>query len=282
MTDVSAAMAAAFEAACRDELAALKPGNVHAFADGHRMRAGDFVRSAAAAMGPMTQPGARVGARILGAVEATRAAVGMNTNLGIVLLCAPLAAAAEEQPADMRTALSRALASLDVEDARLTFRAITLAAPGGLGSAERHDVRKSATVSLRAAMAEAADRDRIAHQYVSDFEDVFVTGEAAHARARDPVEAAQAVFLAFLSAFPDSHILRKHGAATAEEVRRTAASFYARLQSAGPQGLIPDLLRWDRELKDRDINPGTSADLTVATLFVARLQNVLPSRGNNG
>jgi triphosphoribosyl-dephospho-CoA synthase len=282
MTDISKAIAAAFEAACRDELAALKPGNVHAFADGHRMRADDFVRSAAAAAGPLTQPGARVGARILAAVEATRAAVGMNTNLGIILLCAPLAAAAEADPDDLRAALSRCLAALNITDARLAFRAITLAAPGGLGSAERHDVREPATVSLRDAMAAAAERDRIARQYVSDFEDVFVTGEPARARASDPVAAAQAVFLAFLSAFPDSHVVRKHGMAIAEEVRRTAASFHARLQSAGPPGLAADLMRWDRELKDRDINPGTSADLTVATLFVARLRNVLPSCGNNG
>src|SRR4051812_32934462 len=164
MNSLPSAIAAAFEAACRDELASLKPGNVHAFADGHRMRADDFVRSAAAAAGPLTRPGTRVGARILGAVEATRAAVGMNTNLGIILLCAPLAAAAEEPADELRVALSRCLAALDVEDARLAFRAITLAAPGGLGSAERHDVRAPATVSLRAAMADAADRDRIARQ----------------------------------------------------------------------------------------------------------------------
>jgi triphosphoribosyl-dephospho-CoA synthase len=90
----AAQIAAAFEAACRDELAAPKPGNVHLFADGHRMTADEFIRSAAAAAGPLAQPGARVGARILGAIEATAAAVGTNTNLGIVLLCAPLAAAA--------------------------------------------------------------------------------------------------------------------------------------------------------------------------------------------
>src|SRR5690348_11668277 len=100
MTLLSTGIAAAFAAACRDELDALKPGNVHAFADGHSMTAADFVRSAEAASRPLTQPGAKVGYRILRAVEATRAAVGMNTNLGIILLCAPLAAAAEQEPSD--------------------------------------------------------------------------------------------------------------------------------------------------------------------------------------
>jgi triphosphoribosyl-dephospho-CoA synthase len=281
MNDLATAIAAAFEAACRDELAALKPGNVHAFADGHRMSTADFVRSAAAAARPLTQWGTRIGQRILDAVEATRAAVGMNTNLGIILLCAPLAAAAEQRPSDLRAALSHCLDALDVEDARLAFHAITLASPGGLGTVARHDVRAPAIVSLREAMAEAAGRDRIAQQYVSAFEDVFVTGEAARLRKIDRDDATLAVFLAFLSAFPDSHIVRKHGMATAEEVCRAASLFYARQQSEEPSRLMPDLLRWDRELKDQNINPGTSADLTVATLFVAHLRDVLPSPGNN-
>src|SRR5262249_15127147 len=110
-------IAAAFRAACRDELEAPKPGNVHVFADGHRMSAGEFIRSAEAAAGPLTVAGARVGARILAAVQATAAAVDTNTNLGIILLCAPLAAAAERAPSDLRGALADVLDALDVEDA---------------------------------------------------------------------------------------------------------------------------------------------------------------------
>ena len=132
----AARIAAAFVAACRDELDAPKSGNVHVFADGHRMTAAEFERSAQAAAGPLTAPGARVGLRILRAVEATRAAVGTNTNLGIILLCAPLAAAAEHQPADLRGALTELLENLDVADADLAFRAIALASPAGLGQVE--------------------------------------------------------------------------------------------------------------------------------------------------
>jgi triphosphoribosyl-dephospho-CoA synthase len=284
-------IADAFKAACRDELEALKPGNVHVFADGHRMTASDFVRSAEAAAHPLAQPGAKIGLRILRAVEATSAAVGTNTNLGIILLCAPLAAAAERRPSDMRKALWHVLDELDVEDAALAFRAITLAAPGGLGTAARHDVRAPATVSLRDAMAEAAERDSIARQYVSGFEDIFVTGAGvlSASRALPRNQATLAVFLAFLAAFPDSHIVRRHGLATAEDVRDAAARFRTRLQDAEPAHFMADLLAWDGELKGRGINPGTSADLTVATLFAARLRDVLasprdglPSRRNSG
>jgi triphosphoribosyl-dephospho-CoA synthase len=278
-------IAAAFKAACRDELEAPKPGNVHVFAGGHRMTAAEFIRSAEAAAGPLSSPGTGVGARILGAVEATLAAVGTNTNLGIVLLCAPLAAAAEV-PASLREGLTQVLDSLTRADADLAFRAIARAAPAGLGRAERHDVFAPATVTLKAAMAEAAHRDRIARQYVTAFKDVFEHGEAVLgtflSHSADPKWATLAVFLEFLGAFPDSHIVRKHGVGTAEEVCRTAVGFRARMQSGEESAaLLPDLLQWDASLKAMGINPGTSADLTVATLFAHRLRTILPSARNS-
>ena len=177
MTTLTEQIAAAFTAACLDELEAPKPGNVHVFASGHRMTAAEFVRSAEVAAAPLALPGARVGNRIRDAVEATLALVGTNTNLGIILLCAPLAAAADVRSGDLRSALAQVLASLNVRDAELAFRAIARAAPAGLGRVERHDVAEAATVTLKAAMAEASSRDRIARQYVSDFEDVFERGE---------------------------------------------------------------------------------------------------------
>jgi triphosphoribosyl-dephospho-CoA synthase len=280
-------IAAAFEQACRDELAAPKPGNVHVFADGHRMTASDFERSARAAAGPLTAAGLTVGERILGAVEASFEAVGTNTNLGIILLCAPLAAAAEQQEPDLRHSLRRVLGALDVEDAELAFRAIVRASPAGLGHVERHDVVAPATAPLGEIMAEAADRDRIALQYVTDFADVFDLGEprlAEHlAVFPDRRWATLATFLDFLAAFPDSHIARKHGALAAEQIRRQALSFKVRAQTARSlDDLLPALLAWDAALKEMGINPGTSADLTVATLFAHRLQSILPPTHNSG
>ena len=39
-----------------------------------------------------------------------------------------------------------------------------------------------------------------------------------------------------------------------------------------PEEMTAPLLAFDRSLKERGLNPGTSADLTVATLFAATLQ----------
>lgn len=286
MTSRAERIATAFKWACLAELDAPKPGNVHVFAAGHRMTADEFIASADAAAPVISASGARVGARILGAVEATSAAVGANTNLGIILLCAPLAAAADAEVSDLRVSLGKVLHELDTDDAALAFRAIVRAAPAGLGHSTRHDVFEPATVSLLQAMTEAADRDRVARQYATNFADVFDLGlpllEAAGRQYADSRWATLTTYLGFLSAFPDSHILRKYDAQTAEQVRRTAAEHLASLQaSTHAAQLLPELLAWDAALKAEGVNPGTSADLTVATLFAHRLQTILPSVRNS-
>jgi triphosphoribosyl-dephospho-CoA synthase len=288
-------VAAAYIEACLAELDAPKPGNVHRFAPGHRMEVDDFVRSAEASATPLASRGARVGTRVRAAVEATLKAVGQNTNLGIILLCAPLAAAAEAQGAPFRSALTRVLDGLDVADSADVFSAIAAANPAGLGRAARNDVNSPATATLREAMAEAAARDRIARQYASAYEDVFMLGLPALKAARDQLGETRwstlAVYLAFLAAAPDTHIARKFDLALAETVRRDAAVWRDALAGAlDPGELFNGLMTWDRELKARQINPGTSADLTVATLFTQRLlcihgdkcaPAILPSRAND-
>jgi triphosphoribosyl-dephospho-CoA synthase len=288
-------VAAAYIDACLAELDAPKPGNVHRFAPGHRMEVADFVRSAEVSAAPVAATGARVGSRVRAAVDATLEAVGQNTNLGVILLCAPLAAAAEVPDIALRPALRTVLDRLDLADAEDVFAAIAAANPGGLGRAPRHDVNAPAAVTLREAMAEAAERDRIARQYVTVYEDVFSLGLPALATARsrhgDSPWSTLAVYLAFLAEIPDTHITRKFDAATAEAVRREAAGWRDAFASArDPEVFADGLLRWDGELKSRGINPGTSADLTVATLFASSLlamrvdkcaAAILPLRAND-
>ena len=288
-------VATAYLEACLAELDAPKPGNVHRFAPGHRMEVKDFIRSAEASAAPIAAKGARIGIRVRAAVEATLSAVQQNTNLGIILLCAPLAAAAEAPDAALRPALARVLDGLDRADAQDVFSAIAVANPGGLGRAPRHDVNAPATATLREAMAEGADRDRIARQYVTTYEDIFSLGLPALATARrrqsDARWSTLAVYLTFLAAMPDTHIARKFGLGTAEAVRREAADWRDALTAApDPEGITDGLLTWDAALKSRGINPGTSADLTVATLFASSLSflrgdkcaaPILPLRAND-
>ncbi|MEX3951042.1 triphosphoribosyl-dephospho-CoA synthase [Paraburkholderia sp. EG287B] len=278
--DPAAAIEAAFLWACEQDVACAKPGNVSFASAGHGMTADLFLVSAQAASGPLARRGAPVGARIEAAIAGTRAAAGCNTNLGIVLLCTPLAAAFEAQPPHACfiapiQAMQGVLRSLTVADARAAYRAIALANPGGLGEAPSQSVHTVPTVDLRAAMSLAADRDSIARQYVEDFRDVLGFGLTTFravraARTASPTSLADAVlltWLGFLARWPDSHIARKHGQACAQRVSSEAAAWLA----GGPQRLFaPHALdEWDAALKSAGLNPGTSADLMVATLFAA-------------
>ena len=269
------AVAALFRAACEAELDALKPGNVHRHAAGHGMTVADFVLSAEVAAPHVADPQLGIGARILAAVEATRQACGQNTNLGILLLAAPLAAAAQAG-GGLREALDRLLAGLGRADAVAVYQAIRLAAPGGLGRSEQHDVAHAPEVTLLEAMQAAAGRDRIAAQYATGFRDVFDLGVprllVCRAAGWSEPWAMTATYLAFLAAFPDTHVVRRHGATAGDELVLRGLTMERRLSAQGNRPEVhAELAARDRELKELGINPGTSADLTVASHFAAGL-----------
>lgn len=272
MTATPAVIARAFEAACRAELDALKPGNVHRFAPGHGMAPAHFEAAAAASAPLIGAAGLSVGERIAGAVDAALAATGLNTNLGIVLLCAPLAQAAlAPRPAPLRERLAHVLAALDVQDARAAFGAIARADPGGLGTEPAADVRAPAQIPLGAAMALAAHRDMIARQYADGYAEVFAIGVPPLDGAPLAPVRLEDAFLAFLAAFLDSHIARKFGPEAAEAVRAEAAAVRLAIDGVADAARHRRLMAFDAHLKKRGLNPGTSADLTVAGCFAALL-----------
>lgn len=264
----------AFLRACEMDVAVRKPGNVSDAAPGHGMTAAMFRASAIAAAPALLQPHARLGERVEAAMKASWAAAHCNTNLGILLLCAPLAMAAESLPLEpslgaLRDAVQQVLAGLNAADAAAVFRAIAAANPGGLGESREQDVRRPPTLGLVAAMALAADRDLVARQYRDGFADLWDTGLPAVPAGLPPdhPSAVEAVFLAWLSAYPDSHIVRKHGTRVAQTVMQAAQGWRLRHDT----GVHADWDAWDRSLKAARINPGTSADFTVATLMAAML-----------
>jgi triphosphoribosyl-dephospho-CoA synthase len=258
------------------EVSAPKPGNItpgHDFADTTYV---DMVRSAIALGPAFSHRRARargVGALIADGVRATARVTDANTNLGIVLLLAPLVRAEATRRADesLRSATERILGQLDVDDAVAAFAAIVQAHPGGLGEAPEHDVRAPARVSLRDAMAAAAHRDSIASEYATGYAIVFDTGlplltDALAGGART-LDAIVSLHVGLLASHRDTLIERKAGVAAAKAV--TAA---AREVRAGTRTLE----EFDASLRgpDHRLNPGTTADLVAATLLVALLTGV--------
>ncbi|MBA2491836.1 MAG: triphosphoribosyl-dephospho-CoA synthase [Gammaproteobacteria bacterium] len=287
--------------ACEIDLRALKPGNVGVDAPGHGMFAADFTASAQASVAALTAPTLAVGAspslgerpglgeRIYRAVAATREKVACNTNLGIVLLCAPLLHAMQpgDAPASgLRAALREVLNGAGVDDTRWIYHAIRLASPGGLGTSPTHDVAREPEVTVIEAMRTAAHRDRIAWQYSSGYADIFDYAlpalSAFRARWGSDEWAASGIYLGLLRRFPDSHVARKYGEARAMEVSRMAAPLEAALmQCNAPQEILQRLQRADAEFKRAGINPGTTADLTVATLVASHLEQLLSTDSRN-
>jgi len=275
--------------ACHADVEALKPGNVAIGAPAHGMCADDFLRSAEAVVQPLTDQRLALGERIEAAVTASVAAAGCNTNLGIVLLLAPMAeaalrAGAGERPGAWRLHLPEVLAATSPADGAAAARAIVSAHPAGLGSAAEADVRGAGRgacgagfrYTLREAMALAAGRDQIARQYVSDF--ATVQEMAAHLSALAEAgagreDAVTAVFLRQLAHEPDTHIARKHGPDTALAVTREATALRAVLPEppAWAPADVRRLAGFHDALLLRRINPGTTADLIVAAIFATEL-----------
>jgi triphosphoribosyl-dephospho-CoA synthase len=278
----------AAQLACLLEVSAPKPGNVSPgrhFAD---LRYEDFLASALAIGEPLAAAGERsVGETVRHAIEATAQWSRSNTNLGIVLLLAPLARAASLLGSDpltrgdsrgltLQEKVRDVLAATTVDDARQAYAAIRLASPGGLDRADAQDVSTEPTMSLVEVMRLAAHRDTVASEYATGFEVTFGMAVPALERARRAElswdDAVVETFLTILAAVPDTHIGRRSGAALAADVSTRAGAVLAAggvRSDAGRRALD----EFDRELRDErnSGNPGTTADLTAAALFVVLL-----------
>ncbi|RLC67180.1 MAG: triphosphoribosyl-dephospho-CoA synthase [Chloroflexi bacterium] len=270
----------AAQMACLLEVSAEKPGNVTRSKDFWDTHLVDFLTSAVA-IGPALQnaPHLSVGETVLRAVQDTRRMVRTNTNLGMILLLAPLVkAAGMGDPRGLRASVRDVLAALSVNDAQAAFEAIRLAAPGGLGDAERYDVRAAdaavkVDITLRQAMELARERDAVAREYVTDFAVTFEVGYTAlHrflAQGHRFADAIVQTALTILAQVPDTLIARKEGREVAEEVSRRAG----RVLEVGGAFSGPGrtaLTEFDHAIRDERhrLNPGTTADLTAAAIFV--------------
>ena len=274
-------VAAAAQLACLLEAHAPKPGNVSPGRGFTDVSYDDFVASAAAIGAPFAAVAERpLGTLVRDAIDATARWAPTNTNLGIVLLLAPLtkAALAEAGARDLRAALRRVLDGTTVDDARAVYAAIRQVNPGGLGRTSDQDVAREPTQTLLDVMRLAADRDGIAREYDTAFAATFEIGVPALRQARaDGLgwdDAIVEAFLTLLAAASDTHIARRAGRERAANVSRLAVSVLADggvRSDAGRRSVA----RFDRSLRDErhSANPGTTADLTTAAIFVLLLDD---------
>ncbi|MCW3990775.1 MAG: triphosphoribosyl-dephospho-CoA synthase [Candidatus Bathyarchaeota archaeon] len=290
-----------------------KPGNVHRTRDLPETRFEHFLaggvaigpdmhelalRGRDAFSGALGWDQIRVGKSVLNAVvDSLEWQRGGNVNLGVVLLFAPIAAAAgatlhESQSIDvmsLRENLEKVVRTAVPADTVDIYKAINISmSPETLGNVGELDVTdedsreriKDERISPLEVFEKCAERDSICREWVTDFQ---ITFEVGYPKLKTSLEegtvndAIVNTFMHILSQYPDSLITRKSGASQAAEVSKQAIKI---LEAGGASTVKGKKLLWalDEELHGAkgDLNPGTTADLTAAALFVSLLEGWRP------
>ncbi len=275
-----------------------KPGNVHRTRDHKDTRYEHFLAGSVSLgrhMGKLAK-GDRLGELIYQAtIDMLNWQRGGNVHLGIILLFAPISAAAgrvmENGVCDiksLRASLHDVIREGTTEDSLNIYKAIDFAMSNeNLGSVDKLDVTdESASQEIindeltpLDIFEECRERDMICHEWVTDFETVF-TESYPYLKDRidsgaDINESTRDTFIKLLGDHPDSLIRRKKGQEEAQNVSEKAALIS---KETSPSKKLEMISKLDDELSIRGgkLNPGTTADLTAASLFLLLLTGWRP------
>ena len=255
----------AFRWACILEATAPKAGNVYPGRSFPDLCYQDFIVAAEIAASELDSH-ERFSSWVLSCVRKTRAEIRSNANLGILLLIGPIAFAKEQS-------VQSQLESLTSEDAENIFDAIRLSSAGGLGKSNEMDVNSEShlELDLMTAMRSAAGRDAIAYQYGCGFSDFFENlvplVKSTIDQTGDLLSGIADAHLRLLALRADTLIARKCGIDIASGIRIRAAGID--LQDLAARQQFDSYLRSD----GNRLNPGTTADLIAAALFVMLLSD---------
>ena len=261
---------------CDTEIKSLKPGNVHKYSKGHGMNIKDFLKSSLIISKCLTKNNLDLGKKILVSVNEIQNKIKKNTNLGIILMLSPIVTVVQKEGIISKKKLLKKIKSLikkqNIKNSIPIFKAISLTSPGGLGFSKKYDVNEPSNTNLYKAMEFAKEKDLIARQYCNGFKDIYKIGIPAYKifyNKWGKVDwALTGVYLTFLKKFNDSHIVRNKGNKIATSIKKEAKKYYFFLKNNKSLTKIKKkLLVFDKKLKSKRINPGTTADLTVATLL---------------
>lgn len=275
-----------------------KPGNVHRTQDFDDMVFEDFLISGVVIGDSIKKAAARgkkykndtyllekikLGEIIKEAVLETDKWIGNNTNLGIILLLTPLAAAAgmSKDFTELRENLGRVMDATTSDDAVNLYDAINIADAGGMGEHDKLDVADAQArdklikddINMYEVLQMSSKWDLLSYELTNLMPITFETGFPTFRSVKAEYGINKAIlqtFLTILSKNPDSLISRKYGNDMARMVTADADSI---LQNGGAitslgLGLLHE---FDKQLVRNKLNPGTTADLTASSIMVAYL-----------
>ena len=267
--------------ACRKDIELIKPGNVNIKSPHSDTKAEDYLESSLLSSKELFKTDYSLGERILNSIKITRSKVKTNTNLGIILLCAPIIhACIYFNNLTLREGIKKTLSTSTVKDTQDLCVAINISAPGGLGTREIYDTASKPTVSILEIMNHSASYDRISYQYSHDYSDIFdfiIPRLVFLNKKHNSLDISLSLmFMEILAKIPDSHISRKFDDKIAKKTSNNASDLLKILdREYSPDYLVDRLNNLDYEYKKKGINPGTTADLLVASLMIYKIS------GNN-
>ncbi|MDD2644020.1 MAG: triphosphoribosyl-dephospho-CoA synthase [Methanobacteriaceae archaeon] len=274
-----------------------KPGNVHRTRDFFDMSFEDFLISGVVTQNIITSSAtqakeilkdndyskAHIGKYILEAVKETDNWIKNNTNLGIMMLEVPIAQAASisNDFTEIQENIGKLLDATTVEDAVNLYDAINLASAGGMGEQEEYDVQSdNAKDELRKnnqtmydVLEISAGWDQLAFELTNKMPKIFDIGFKTFDELRKDKRTNTATvqtFLTLLSKVPDTLISRKYGEEEASKVSESAKTL---LNEYGEEYFDKDLNYFDDYLYENNYNPGTTADLTAASIMLSYLKD---------
>ena len=263
--------------ACRKDIELIKPGNVNIKSPHPDTKAEDYLESSLLSSKELFKTDYSLGERILNSIKITRSKVKTNTNLGIILLCAPIIhACIYFNNLTMREGIKKTLSSSTVKDTQDLCMAINISAPGGLGTREIYDTASKPTVNILEIMNHSASYDRISYQYSHDYSDIFdfiIPRLVLLNKKHNSLDISLSLmFMEILAKIPDSHISRKFDDKIAKKTSNNASDLLKILdREYSPDYLADRLNNLDYEYKKKGINPGTTADLLVASLMIYKI-----------
>ena len=266
---------------CKKDIELIKPGNVNLLSSHKDTKAQDYLDSAILSSKELFNQNYSLGKRILESVNVTRSQVNVNTNLGIILLCAPVIQSyIDFNLLDLREGIKKTLATKSIKDIHDLCAAINISSPGGLGDRDMYDTASYPNASIKEIMDYSQEYDRISYQYSHNFSDIFdfiiPKLEFLNQRYESLDTSLSLLFIEILAKIPDSHISRKFGDKIAKKTSNNAHDLLKILdREYDPDYLAKALNNLDYEYKKKGINPGTTADLLVASLMIYKIS------GNN-
>jgi triphosphoribosyl-dephospho-CoA synthase len=256
-----------------------KPGNVDRGHDFSDVGFHHFLTSAVSAypiFRKAAEGGAGLGSLILDGVAAWQTwNLSSNTHFGSLVLMVPLAVAAG-RPAELQEELKSVLNGSSPEDALAFYRAFSLAGARvvdvesfSLSDRNWEERLQEEEMSLLDLMRLSAGHDLIAREWSTYYQRSFSLSERLSALIEEKGlnDGVVRTYLEALAEVPDSLVQAKFGMEAACEVSRLA-----RKALRDPTLRQASLL--DKDLLERDINPGSTADLIAASLFIALLRGL--------